>query len=89
MLPISISEIEVYRILKKLDSSKSIGPDGISAEIWNLLKETASELAAPLTFLFNASLQTRSLPKNWKLPMLFPCTRKELNLCWRITDLSP
>ena len=49
--------------LESLDTRKSAGPDGLSARF---LKEIAYEIAAPLTSLFNFSLQHGTFPAAWK-----------------------
>ena len=49
--------------LKKLNISKSCGPDGINARV---LKENAYELAPALKLLFEISMEESTLPKQWK-----------------------
>ena len=44
---------EVLKILKKLDVSKAIGPDGLSPRV---LKECCHQIASPLCYIFNISL---------------------------------
>ena len=41
---------EVIKILKKLDVSKAIGPDGLSPRV---LKECCHQIASPLCYIFN------------------------------------
>ena len=57
---ISIGANSVYKSLKRLDSSKGVGPDGIPTKV---LKDAASELALPLCNLFNLTLQTGEIPQ--------------------------
>jgi len=51
------------KLLQHLNVQKSSGPDGISSRF---LKEVASEVAEPLSKLCNTSLQTSSIPSEWK-----------------------
>ena len=44
----------VFRVMRKLKSSKSSGPDGIPSD---LFKKLASHLSLPLSILFNNSLK--------------------------------
>lgn len=65
---VSVSEIlvtpEAVEVrLRSLDASKAQGPDNIPPKV---LKELAKELAAPLSVLFNKSLETASVPNDWK-----------------------
>ena len=59
----SIYSNTVLHMLQHLDTQKSTGPDGISA---GFLKEVAIEIAEPLTHLYNFSLQSGSIPRDWK-----------------------
>ena len=59
----SIHSNTVLRMLQHLDTQKSAGPDGISA---GFLKKVATEIAEPLTCLYNFSLQSGSIPRDWK-----------------------
>ena len=63
------SEEDVLHILSHLNTSKSTGPDGISA---GLLKLTAPSVTASLTVLFNYSLATGSVPGEWKTANITP-----------------
>ena len=60
---------EVRYQLQHLDTRKSTGPDGISAFF---LKMVANEVADPLTFIFNQSLQTGIVPSAWKYSNVTP-----------------
>lgn len=69
---ISVSQINVHEILdalKQLDGSKGSGPDGVPPVF---LKTLATELTAPLFWLFNMSLKSGCFPKNWKSSFLVP-----------------
>ena len=50
-------------MLQHLDVRKYTGPDGLSA---HFLREVAGVIAEPLTKLYNASLQSASIPSDWK-----------------------
>ena len=50
-------------MLQHLDTQKSTGPDEISAGV---LKEVAIEIAELLTRLYNFSLQSGLIPRDWK-----------------------
>ena len=53
---------EVLKILKKLDVSKAIGPDGLSPRV---LKECCHQIASPLCYIFSVSLAAGKLPSQW------------------------
>ena len=53
----------IAKKLGELDINKSCGPDQMHP---HLLKEMANELSVPLSIIMNKSLQTKSLPKDWK-----------------------
>ena len=82
---IQIEESDVLDILCNLDTSKAIGPDGISPK---LLKECAFQIVQPLCHIFNHSLMSGELPKHL-VEMLCPCIKKGTNNLWRIIGLSP
>jgi hypothetical protein len=60
---------EVHGMLLALDSSSAVGPDGIHP---NLLKSCASELAYPLSLIFNRSLESGVLPEAWLVSTIVP-----------------
>ena len=59
----------IYDLLIALDTSKSIGCDGISAK---MLKFTAGSIAPTLTTLFNLSICSGIFPAEWKLGRIVP-----------------
>jgi hypothetical protein len=61
---LNLSQEDVLVCLRTLDVNKATGPDGISPR---LLKETAHQIAPSLSTLFNRSLDSGSLPEEWKL----------------------
>ena len=68
------SQPEVVKILKSLDTGKANGPDGISNR---LLKETAGEIAEPLSSLFNKSFNQGKVPLTWKESNICPIFKKD------------
>ncbi|XP_047997328.1 uncharacterized protein LOC125234949 [Leguminivora glycinivorella] len=73
MQGIAIRQNEVRRALQTLDVNKANGPDGIPARV---LKQCAPELSPVLTRLYRLSLQTRVVPKSWKLANVQPVPKK-------------
>ena len=67
------TEDKVKALLDGLNTSSSPGPDGIHPRI---LKEASSQVAQPLTMLFQKSLNTGILPKEWKLGTVVPIFKK-------------
>jgi hypothetical protein len=63
------TEAEVYDLIVELDTSKSTGPDGISAK---MLRGTVDAVVPSLTRLFNLSITTGSFPESWKLARIVP-----------------
>ena len=61
-----------HQVCKKLlspNTGKACGPDHIPAR---LIKEFAYELAEPLTFIFNESLMSETVPEIWKDSYITP-----------------
>ncbi len=52
--------LDVFLILKGINSSKAAGPDGIHGTV---LKNGATSIAKPLTMMFNASFVTGFVPQ--------------------------
>ena len=61
---IILTKEAVYLKLKNLKTNKAMGPDGIPAII---LKELCEELCLPITMIFNKSISTGEVPKEWKV----------------------
>lgn len=70
---ISVSESKVLRLLKKLDPSKSAGPDNLSAPF---IINTAEALAKPVSLLFTRSLRECCVPNVWKRAYITPVFKK-------------
>ncbi|CAB4036479.1 Hypothetical predicted protein, partial [Paramuricea clavata] len=64
---------DVLVVLQNLDAGRATGPDGIPPR---LLKETAHQIAPSLCSLFNRSLNSGSLPEDWKLANIVPVFKK-------------
>ena len=60
---IHVTERGILKQLHALDTTKAAGPDGIPTRV---LKETANETAAYLQIIFQQSLDTGSVPTDWK-----------------------
>ena len=64
--PLSSMTIKVEKVKKKLDAlkiSKSPGPDGLHPRV---LKEVTKSICLPLSIIFQASIDTATLPEDWK-----------------------
>ena len=70
---IHITEEQVLNCLDKLNVKKTPGTDTISPR---MLKEAKDEFLKPLTSLFNKSLQTGTVPNEWKLANVTPIFKK-------------
>ena len=68
-----ITEEAVKIKLSKLNPNKSPGPDKLYPRV---LKEICNELARPLTYLYNLSIQSGKLPDEWKLSEVTPIFKK-------------
>ena len=70
----TITTDQVEKKLRELKTDKSPGPDGLHPKV---LKELASELAPPLTALFNKSLGSGQVPMDWKKARICPIHKKD------------
>jgi hypothetical protein len=73
MVTIPVSEVEVRSIIKSLKSKGTPGYDGISSKI---LKQCASTVIKPLTYICNLSLITETSPERCKLAIVRPIYKK-------------
>jgi hypothetical protein len=64
---------EVYEKLIKIDVNKAQGPDGIPTIIY---KNLATVLAPSMSMLFNLSIQSGVVPKEWKWANVVPVFKK-------------
>ena len=53
----------IQDMLSKLNPNKAQGPDQVPPRV---LKELSKQLATPLSILFNKSLESGSIPEDWK-----------------------
>ena len=63
----------VKKLISNLKPGKAPGPDNISPRI---LKELANELAPALTIIFQSSVNTGTLPADWKTAHVTPVFKK-------------
>ena len=73
MQDIYVTKPGVHNILSQLDPHKAKGPDGIPARV---LKKHAFDLAPMLTCLYQQSLNTGTLPEEWKSAFITPVFKK-------------
>lgn len=64
---------EVLSQMKSLDVNKACGPDNLSPRV---LKECYKELAPSLTLLFEKSMQTGTIPSQWRQANVVPVYKK-------------
>ena len=70
---ITITENGVISQLKKLNPYKATGPDDLSPRV---LKELAYTISGPLTKLYQMSLDTSTVPLDWKKARVSPIFKK-------------
>ena len=70
---IDITVNGIMKLLKGLNPNKATGPDDIPARI---LKICAPEIAPALTVIFRKSLETGTLPQDWKRANVSPIFKK-------------
>ena len=71
--PLSIVEEGVKKLLLGINPSKASGPDEVAGR---LLKELATELAPLVTCLFNKSITSSDIPREWKSQWVSPVYKK-------------
>ena len=64
-----VNGVEVFRIIKDINVSKSSGLDNISSFI---IKEAFTALIPEVTFMFNLSISTANFPYAWKEALVIP-----------------
>ena len=64
-----IEEVDVVAVLSRLQVSEASGVDGIRASI---LRVTASTIARNLWHMFNLSLYSGVVPREWKAAKIIP-----------------
>ena len=73
MKEIHVSAEGVTKLLKGLNPSKALGPDELHPRV---LKELASELGPMFAHLFQQSVDTGEIPKEWSLANICPLYKK-------------
>uniref|UniRef100_A0A8B9Q7B9 Reverse transcriptase domain-containing protein n=1 Tax=Apteryx owenii TaxID=8824 RepID=A0A8B9Q7B9_APTOW len=68
-----VEEEWVRDYLSKLDTHKSMGPDGIHPRV---LRELADVIAKPLSIIFERSWRTGEVPEDWKKANVTPVFKK-------------
>ena len=68
----------IIRLLNDLKPSKSAGLDEIHPHV---LKETSTQVAPYLKYIFQKSLETSSLPQDWRVATVCPIYKKEDRSC--------
>ncbi|GAB0207550.1 mitochondrial enolase superfamily member 1 [Grus japonensis] len=68
-----IEEDQVGEHLGKLDTHKSMGPDGMHPRV---LRELADVIARPLSIIFERSWRTGEVPEDWRKGNVTPVFRK-------------
>jgi len=67
------TEEQIIKKVLDLKPTSSAGPDHISSKI---LKENIEALSAPLTKIFNKSIQTSEVPSDWRIANVTPIHKK-------------
>ena len=83
------TEDVIFDLLVNLDTTRSVGSDGISAK---MLKCTAASISSPLTSLCNLSISTGVFPSAWKQARIVPVpkgTNKTLPSGYRPISILP
>ena len=73
MNDIAVSKGGVIKLLKGLNRSKAFGPDELHPRV---LKELATELGPVFAHLFQQSIDTGEIPKEWSLANICPLFKK-------------
>ena len=68
-----VSKDGVIKLLKGLNPSKALGPDELHPRV---LKEIATELGPVFAHLFQQSIDTGEIPKEWSLANICPLFKK-------------
>ena len=70
---IVVSKDGVTKLLKGLNPSKALGPDELHPRV---LKELATELGPVFVHLFQQSIDTVEIPREWSLANICPLFKK-------------
>ena len=75
----------VKKTIRELKSNSAPGPDGIRPGV---LKELVEEVAAPLSQIFTKSMESGTIPADWKEANVTPIFKKGQNLVLPTTGRS-
>ena len=81
--PITVTVSGVLKLLKRLDPSKSSGPDNIGQRV---LRELSSAIASPVTVIFQQSLRDGIVPEDWRKANITPVFKKGKSIHVLTTD---
>ncbi len=70
---VKISEEMVKKKLLQINKTKSAGPNGIHPRV---LFELSEIISAPLTKIFNSSIEQRNIPDQWRTAIVSPIFKK-------------
>ncbi|KXJ07198.1 putative RNA-directed DNA polymerase from transposon BS [Exaiptasia diaphana] len=70
---ITFTEPGICKLLQSLNPSKSPGPDELSPRV---LREFSTEISPMLTFIFQQSYDSGTLPDDWRIAMVIPIHKK-------------
>ena len=73
MNDVDVSKDGVIKLLKGLNPSKALGPDELHPRV---LKELPTELGPVFAHLFQQSIYTGEIPKEWSLANICPLFKK-------------
>ncbi|KFP34256.1 RNA-directed DNA polymerase from mobile element jockey, partial [Colius striatus] len=79
----------VKNLLCKLNTHKSMGPDGMHPRV---LRELADVIAKPLSIIFEQSWRTGEVPEDWRkanVTSVFKKGRKDDSGSYRLVSLIP
>ena len=83
MEDIVISKEGVIKLLKGLNPSKDLGPDELHLRV---LKELASEQGPVFAHLFQQSIDSGEIPKEWYLANICPLFKKADSSCLQLSS---
>ena len=70
---LEVTETQVKKLLAKLKTDKSPGPDCIHNKV---IYEAREQLLSPLTELFRSSIKSGEIPPEWKMADVVPIFKK-------------
>ena len=70
---VTFKALDIKKKIDKLKLSSAAGPDRFSTR---LLKETANEISMPLAIIFRKSLESNTVPEDWRIANVTPIFKK-------------